>query len=107
MVTESQIVSRLLEFPVASIISQGQEPDEIIFAEMVAVLIEKLAHKTLLLREFHEIPQSHVGFGFAHNHLLKQRFSEAGTTTSGGTPGVMDTSKNTSNDHPIRQYHKR
>jgi hypothetical protein len=85
MVSAAQIVSRLLEFPVASIISQGQEPDEIIFAEMVAVLVEKLAHEPLFLREFHEIPQSYVGIGFAHNHLLKQRFSEAGTSTSGGT----------------------
>jgi len=47
MVSAAQIVSRLLEFPVASIISQGQEPDEIIFAEMVAVLVEKLAHEPL------------------------------------------------------------
>jgi hypothetical protein len=84
LVTVAQIISCLLEFPLAAIISQGQEPDEIIFAEMVAVLIEKLTHEPLFLREFHEIPQSHVGIGFAHNHLLDERFSEAGTTTSGG-----------------------
>ena len=38
-----------LKFLAPTIISHGQEFDEIIFVEMVAVLTEKLAHEPLLL----------------------------------------------------------
>jgi hypothetical protein len=81
-----EISSNRLGFLSAVLIPQRQESDEIIFAEMVAVLTEKLTHEPLFLSEFHEIPHVHESIWVAHSNLHTQRFSEAGTTTSGVQP---------------------